>query len=220
MCARILVTALVGLALTMCNAPSQPVALAGEVAQRGRESAVIESQFGKKPLAGKVILHLGDSLMGGGWGGMSRTLGDLFEDEGAKFVRDVWEGVSIVTFDESTRFKKLLTTYNPDIVILTVGANDVSSWIPDTLVKHVDSVVRRVGPRECYWIGPAAWKKDTGIVSILRDHAAPCVFFDSSGLTLERRGDGIHPTREGGQAWAYAFWDFYSSRPRERVGVR
>ncbi|MEO8876457.1 MAG: hypothetical protein ABI461_12785, partial [Polyangiaceae bacterium] len=54
---------------------------------------------------------------------------------------------------------------------------------------------------------------DTGIVDVIRQNCAPCVFFDSSTLKLERRADGIHPDDKGGETWANAFWDFYRTQP-------
>ena len=55
------------------------------------------------------------------------------------------------------------------------------------------------------------WKKDSGILQVIHDHAAPCLFFDSDavlgGLTPEeRQRDRIHPNERGGARWAGAFW--------------
>jgi lysophospholipase L1-like esterase len=176
---------------------------------RPSDAPSLENGFGRKPLAGKVVLLAGDSMVGGDYGGLQKSLRGLFEDEGARYERDVWEAVSIVTFDAQDRFRKLLATYEPDIVVLTLGANDVRSYIPDSFVPRVRSIVKKVGSRECWWITPATWKGDTGIVRVIRENAAPCRVFDSSKLDLPRIGDGIHPTPAGGDAWALAFWDFY-----------
>jgi hypothetical protein len=55
------------------------------------------------------------------------------------------------------------------------------------------------------------WKKDSGILQVIHDHAAPCLFFDSDavlgGLTAqERQRDRIHPNERGGARWTEALW--------------
>lgn len=175
----------------------------------GETTISLVNGYGSKPLKGKVVLHVGDSMMGGDYGGLQKSLRGLFEDDGARYERDIWEAVSIVTFDAQDRFAKVLATYKPDIVLITLGANDVRSYIPDSFVPRVRSIVKKVGSRECWWIAPATWKGDTGIVRVIRENAAPCKFFDSTTLELPRIDDGIHPTPAGGDTWALAFWDAY-----------
>jgi lysophospholipase L1-like esterase len=117
--------------------------------------------------------------------------------------------VSITGFDESDRVPTLMKRYDPDLVLITLGANDVFNEHPQYEIKHIESIVKKVGHRDCVWIGPPLWKGDRGLVAVLRDHVAPCRFFDSGGLVLQRAGDGIHPTEKGGQVWADAFWPFF-----------
>jgi hypothetical protein len=157
----------------------------------------------------KTVVHTGDSMVGGG---LCKALAPMFKEEGTKFVRDVWESASIAAFDESDRIPTLMKKYNPDLVLLTLGANDVFNDHPEYAVKHIESIVKKVGHRDCIWIGPPLWKKDKGLVDILRDHVAPCRFYDSQHLTLQRAGDGIHPTEKGGEVWADAFWKFFNNQ--------
>ncbi|MDB4944961.1 MAG: hypothetical protein JWP97_4495 [Labilithrix sp.] len=165
-------------------------------------------------LAGKTVLQVGDSMVGGDLG-LTKALEARFRAEGAKLVRDYKVSESIVSYDRSPRLKQLLAKHDPDVVIITLGANDVFVPYPASMAANVRSIAARVGSRECYWIGPPTWKPDTGIVKILADNVAPCAFFDSSGLDLERASDGIHPTDRGGAEWAARFWAFY--RPGEAV---
>jgi lysophospholipase L1-like esterase len=176
---------------------------------RAHAGPTLENTSDAKPLAGKVVLLAGDSMVGGDYGGLQKSLRGLFEDEGARFERDIWESVSIVTFDAQDRFDKLLAVHKPDVVVLTLGANDVRSYIPDSFAGRVRSIVKKVGKRDCWWVTPATWKGDTGITRVIRENAAPCKVFDSSKLELPRLSDGIHPTPAGGDAWAMAFWDSY-----------
>ena len=160
------------------------------------------------PLTGKTILHVGDSMVGGNWG-LTRALDQRFSAEGAKFIRDYKVSESIVSYDHSPKLKGLIEKHRPDIVIITLGTNDVFVPYPASMVGNVQNIVKRVGSRECYWMGPPTWKPDTGIVQVLKDNVAPCKFFDSSNLKLQRGGDGIHPTDRGGADWATSFWTYF-----------
>lgn len=190
--------------VTAPDAPSLAVD-AGSASHAGDASA---PEAGLARLAGKVVLHAGDSMVGGD-GGLSRALGVKFRAEGAKFVRHTEVSLSIMTFARSVKLGNLLARYKPDIVILTLGANDVFLPSPQVFAPYVETIVRKIGARECYWIGPPTWKGDTGIVAVIREHAAPCKFFDSSDLPLKRGGDRIHPTEKGGADWAELFWAYF-----------
>jgi hypothetical protein len=80
---------------------------------------------------------------------------------------------------------------------------------PDQIAKGAEKIARIVseGGRECWWLGPPIWKPYfKGIVNLLKEHVAPCTFFDASDIEMQRRPDGIHPTDKGGEVWADAFW--------------
>jgi hypothetical protein len=169
------------------------------------------------PLTGKTILHVGDSMVGGNWG-LTRALEQRFSAEGAKFVRDYKVSESIVSYDHSPKLKTLIEKNRPDIVIITLGTNDVFVPYPASMTGNIRNIVKRVGTTECYWIGPPTWKPDTGIVQVLKDNVAPCKFFDSSNLKLQRAGDGIHPTDRGGADWATSFWTYFRTVPSAGAG--
>ncbi len=163
---------------------------------------------------GKTVLHVGDSMVGGDWG-LTKALEKKFTAEGAKFVHETKVSESIVSFDKSSRLKELLAKHKPDIVILTLGTNDVFVPYPAALAPNVQNIAKRMGNRECFWMGPPLWKPDTGIVAVIKDNAAPCKFYDASNLKLDRGKDGIHPTDAGGQVWATEFWKFFKTPATE-----
>lgn len=165
-----------------------------------------------RDLHGKVVLHAGDSMVGGN-GGLAKGLSALFRSEGARFVRDAEVAVSIRKYSQAPRFRRLLDRYKPDIVILTLGANDVFLPYPDYYAGYVEAIVKTVGERECYWVGPPLWKPDTGIVAVIRQHAGRCKFFDSGHFDIARAKDRIHPNDEGGAEWAGQFWAFFQGKP-------
>lgn len=152
------------------------------------------------------VLHTGDSMVGGG---LCKALQPRFEAEGAKFYRDVWESGRIFQFAASARIPKLLQKIDPDLVILTLGSNDVWLNEPEQIAKGAEKIAKIVseGGRECWWLAPPIWKPYfKGIVDLLREHTAPCAFFDASDLEMQRRPDGIHPTDKGGETWADGVW--------------
>ena len=168
-------------------------------------------------LAGKTVLHVGDSMVGGNLG-LTRALEQRFSAEGAKFIHDYKVSESIVSYDHSPKLKSLIEKIHPDIVIITLGTNDVFVPYPASLAGNIRNIVKRASGSECYWMGPPTWKPDTGIVQVLKDNVAPCKFFDSSNLKLQRGGDGIHPTDRGGAEWATSFWTYFRS-PQESAAV-
>jgi hypothetical protein len=166
-----------------------------------------------RSLAGKKVLHVGDSMVGGNFG-LTRSLEAKLTDAGAKLVRHTKVSETLQSFDKSSTLRDLLRTHEPDIVIINLGANDAIVPFPAQYAHHVANVAKRVGDRECWWIGPPSWKgPDTGIVTVLHDNVGTCRFFDSSKLELERTTDGIHPNDRGAARWAEVFWDVFRDAP-------
>ena len=160
----------------------------------------------------RSVLSVGDSFNGA----FSLALEKRFHATGAAFARDVWVAVALSTFAREPRFAKLLEKHAPDLVIVNLGANDIDDHDPEAQASHVRRIVSLIGERDCYWVAPALWKKDTGIVDVLARSVAPCRFFDSKGFKVERRGDGWHPSVDGGAAWAERFWAFFQGEGRMR----
>ena len=155
----------------------------------------------------RSVLSVGDSFNGA----FSLALEKKFKAEGAAFSRDVWVAVALSTFAREPRFAKLLDKHAPDLVIVNLGANDIDDHEPEAQAKYIRQVVALIRARacDCYWVAPALWKKDSGIVDVLAKSVGPCRFFDSRGFKVERRGDGWHPSVDGGALWAEKFWTFF-----------
>lgn len=168
-------------------------------------------------LTGKKVLQVGDSMVGGDWG-LSAALKPKFVKEGATFIRDLKVSETIKSYDKSSRLTDLLAEHDPDIVIITLGTNDALLPNPSAMAPHVQSIAKKVGNRECWWMGPPLWKPDTGILKTIRDNSAPCHFYDASKLNVQRGDDGVHPTDRGAQTWANAFWRAFRA-PRPAAGA-
>ena len=166
-----------------------------------------------RSLAGKKVLHVGDSMVGGHFG-LTRAFESKLEGAGAKIVRFTKVSETIATFDKGPTLKDLLRAHDPDIVVITLGANDATVPYPETYARNIENIVKRVGDRECWWIGPPSMGARQGgsassLEAVLRDHAGSCHFFDSSALDLERASDGIHPNDRGAGKWADVFWQAF-----------
>jgi lysophospholipase L1-like esterase len=109
----------------------------------------------------------------------------------------------------------LVAQTQPDLVIINVGANELSNTDPPTHAKAIRRIIAGIGDRPCVWVSPPSWKKDTGILDVIRLNSPPCRFFDSDVHVKEpipRQSDHIHPNKEGGRIWAEAFWKWLMSQ--------
>lgn len=158
------------------------------------------------------VLLAGDSMVGVRCC-LSNALEARFRAEGARFTSDAWSKVTTATYDHDARFATLLKKTNPDLVLISLGTNDVYVPHPESLGASVAAIAKRVGARDCYWLGPPTWNGDTGIVEVIRRYAAPCKLFDASGMPLERIRDGVHVTDSGGAEWARRFWEAFRPTP-------
>ena len=203
-----------------CSTASAEIVREGHAKDRqAKAAAELRETATVRPRVSRV-LHSGDSTVGGG---LSHALRRIFTTEGAAYTRDSTRSMAIKTFARTRHFEQQLAAVDPDLVILTLGTNDVFDPYPESLASRVDAIVAKAtapsatrpedGPRSCWWIGPPTWRGDTGIVDVIRAHAAPCLFFDSSDMkNVARIRDGIHPNERGGAVWALAFWEKYQGR--------
>lgn len=157
----------------------------------------------------KRVLHTGDSMVGGG---LSRALGPMFEADGAKYHRDVIESGTIHTFSQDSHIPELLAKVKPDLVLVSLGANHIHQGAdPEKEIgPYVPKLLKRLDGIDCYWIAPPIWKPEQASFNAwLKEHVAPCKFYDGSELEIARRADKIHPNEKGGEVWAADFWKFY-----------
>ena len=150
---------------------------------------------------GTRVLVFGDSMVDAGF---AQRLQKLVEARGGVLFHDAWTSSSTTSWSKGARLDNLLALHKPDVVIIALGANEVFLPAPEAVAPRVRSIVSKVAPRSCVWVSPPLWKGETGIVDVERKNSAPCGFFDSGGIAVERAKDGIHPTPKGGSDWADA----------------
>jgi lysophospholipase L1-like esterase len=112
---------------------------------------------------------------------------------------------------------RYIQSYKPDLVLVTLGANEIDLLKPEQRATAVARLVSKIGDRPCVWIAPPLWKpRSAGLVEVIRDHSGPCQFFDTNAYVpnLERVGDKIHPTPEASERWAAVLLEWLARRRR------
>jgi hypothetical protein len=155
------------------------------------------------------VLHIGDSFVDAAF---QQNLRPRFRTAGATYISNGTTSAYTTTWAYDAKLDSWLSD-RPALVIVTLGANEADVSIPEAHAKAVERLARKIAAAgaACVWTTPPMWKADTGILRVIHDHCAPCLYFDSDavlgGLSLaERQGDRIHPNPRGGARWAEAFW--------------
>ncbi|WP_438030064.1 SGNH/GDSL hydrolase family protein [Sorangium sp. So ce233] len=197
---------------------------AAPLAPAGASSAGASGPDGGAPSAFTVppntaVLHIGDSFA---LAGFAQALKPRMQALRVRYA--VKAETSSYTVTWASRMELLVANYQPDLVIISLGANEVENVNPPAHAGAVRRIVKAIGDRPCVWVSPPLWRKDTGIIDVIRTNSAPCRFFDSDALVpgpLPRKKDKIHPNEEGGARWADAFWSWLTAehlRPGEDQG--
>ncbi len=156
-----------------------------------------------------VVLNIGDSFLQAYF---AQSLKPKLDALGARYEVKAEQATYTVTW--AGKMDYLLQTWKPDLVIINLGANELANIEPEKHAPAVRKIVAAVGEIPCVWVSPPSWRKDTGILEVIRTNTAPCRFFNSDTQVpqpIPRQGDKIHPNKEGGQMWADAFWKWLLS---------
>ena len=153
--------------------------------------------------AGTTVLHIGDSFAGAVGIDLNREL----KEAGVRGVLKYETATYIPTWASNKDLPGYLDKYRPDLVLITLGANDLE--IPDPTIRGptIHRLVSRLGGRPCVWMAPPLWKgARPAPLETIRESCAPCLYLDSSALVpdLQRMRDHIHPTMEARKIWAKA----------------
>ena len=122
---------------------------------------------------------------------------------------------------DSMGFRGQLKVHNPDLVIITLGGNELAMPDPRERAEPVRELAKAVGARPCLWISAPLWPgaQNTGLFEVIRANCAPCVFVDTNALIkLEvLAADGVHPTLAERKRWAH-FMVRWLEHNRDPVG--
>ncbi len=150
---------------------------------------------------GTTVLHIGDSMAGA----LGITLNDELKKHGVRSVLRFKTASFIPTWAWSKELPVYLAQYNPDLVVITLGTNEVQIRQPETRIKVIQKLVARLGGRPCVWILPPLWEAgDTGLLPVIQAHAAPCRVMNTAQVFPEmpRLNDKIHPTIPARADWS------------------
>jgi lysophospholipase L1-like esterase len=158
---------------------------------------------------GPVVLHIGDSFAAAGF---AQALRPRFEALGLRYVVASKTSGFISTLPSALGLRSLLASYRPVLVLVTLGANDMTAFDPAGRGAAVRSLVASFGEVPCLWTLPPPWAtasdKARALLPVIEREAAPCRTFDATPFAdqIRRASDGVHPTAEGGAYWAAIFW--------------
>jgi hypothetical protein len=153
-----------------------------------------------------VVLHIGDSFLQAGF---AQALKPKMKALGVRY--EIRSEQSSYTTTWAGKIEQLIRETRPDLVLINLGANEIANTDPPTHAPAVRRIVKGIGERPCVWVSPPLWRKDTGILNVIRQNSAPCRFFDSDirvTQPIPRASDKIHPTPAGGAIWASIFWEW------------
>jgi hypothetical protein len=162
---------------------------------------------------GTFVLQLGDSFAAA----LGIELGKRLKAAGLRTALEYKTASYIPNWSFGGDIPQLIGKYHPDLVLVTLGANEIEIPNPEHRAGAIKHLVSELGGRPCVWVLPPLWKQDTGLIQVIKDNVAPCRYLDSNALVhdLPRGPDKIHPNSEGREIWAETVFEWLA---QERVG--
>lgn len=157
-------------------------------------------------LAGQNVLLVGDSMAEG----LRPSLQKRVEAAGGRFTAEPWQSSTIIGWEGTGRLKEMIERYQPDIVFIALGSNELEARRPDARAPLIKQMLAEIGARPAFWIGPPSWKPDRGLLGVIAENFQPGHFFNASNLQVPRQSDGKHPTLEGFEQWTELIWNWYA----------
>lgn len=170
--------------------------------------------------AGTKVLHIGDSFAGA----LGIPLGELLEQAGVRSVLKHKDSSYLTTWAWEPDLAQEIWRYNPDLVVVTLGANELGIAEPAQREKTVRKIVSTIGDRPCLWVAIPLWsERHNGLLDVIAKSSSPCVFYDTNEeldtLALPRIHDGIHPTNAARRVWAEAVFEYLRVHREPRDGT-
>jgi hypothetical protein len=173
---------------------------------------------GRELPKGTKVLHVGDSFAGA----LGLPLGEFFEESAVRSVLKHTDASYLTDWAWDGKLQKMIWKYNPDLVLITLGGNELEIAEPEQRERTVKKIISIVGDRPCVWVAVPLWKgPQNGLLDVIARSVAPCVFLDTARLIdvekMPRLEDGIHPTKDARRSWAEAVlaWLKDHRRPTE-----
>jgi lysophospholipase L1-like esterase len=161
------------------------------------------------------VLHIGDSFAGA----LGVPLGKRLEAHGVHSILKHIDASYLTTWAWQEDVSRMVWKYNPDLVMITLGANELAIVEPEQRARAIHKIVESLGGRPCVWVAIPLWKgPENGLLDVIRRESLPCRYLDTNALMdtvhMSRISDGIHPTSSAREAWADVVMDWLG---RERA---
>lgn len=150
---------------------------------------------------GTRVLHIGDSMAGA----LGIELNRQLKEQGVKGTLRFETSSYIPTWAWGDALPQALAQVKPDLVIITLGMNELKIADPGQRAKTIRRLVERLGDRPCVWISPPPLASGTNeLPAVIRDHCPPCAFMNTDEVypDMPRLGDKVHPTMPARVEWA------------------
>jgi hypothetical protein len=147
-----------------------------------------------------VVLHVGDSMAGA----LGVALNEEFKRHKVKGMLRFKTASYIPGWAGGMELPLHLSQLKPDLVLITLGTNEVKMPDPTQRAPLVKKIVKMIGDRPCVWIAPPIWTQERGLYQVIRENVAPCRYMDTEVVYPEmpRLNDKIHPTINARKEWA------------------
>jgi lysophospholipase L1-like esterase len=150
---------------------------------------------------GTTVLHIGDSFAGA----LGIDLNKELKTRGVRGVLKYLTASYIPTWASSKDLTKYLWQYKPDLVLITLGANELEVPDPEIRAETIQRLVKRLDGRPCVWIAPPLWEGARGVlIPVIERNSKPCVFLSNAEIAADmpRARDKIHPSMNARRQWA------------------
>ena len=107
-------------------------------------------------LQNKTVLLVGDSMAEG----VAPWLQEKGRAGGGRFINGQERSSTIVWWQGSGKLRELLARHRPDVVFIALGSNEIFLQQPELRAPLIKQMVKEIGTRPGYWIGPPCWKPD------------------------------------------------------------
>lgn len=179
--------------------------------------ALVTAEHPPPPLPrGSTVLTVGDSMAQA----LGVSLGRRLKQRGLRHFMAAKAGTRLSDFaGPRMALWQDLAFHDPDLVIISLGGNEVTLSEPKHRVWAIEKLLELVGDRPCIWVATPLWPgfDDAGILEVIRAHVGHCRYVDTNALIphMERTGDRIHPTWPERENWADLMvrWLLHNRRP-------
>lgn len=114
----------------------------------------------------------------------------------------LWYGSSSKQWANTDTLNYYIRKYKPTMVVLVLGLNELFVNDLDARKENMSKIKNQLNQLGLnhYWIGPAAWKKDRGVIDVMQREWADR-FYASQKLKLGRAKDNRHPSNAAAWIW-------------------